>query len=194
MNFIGLNSGSTIPLKPKVDVSKVQLEDIAIALARTPKFHGQLDRWYSWAEHCIHAQALLPPEKLDERLSALHKEDAAIFGLDRKYTKDFGYYRKYEDDGKLDAHEFATMHPARAHAPAEKLDIVIRNYEVAEARVVWLETHFRIIDTRQFLKSGDLLPVFQTPRTFAEVRLFFHSVEPWALEQKLREQQLECRP
>lgn len=60
-NWTGTNSGKRIHLdNPSMD--EIDIEDIAIGLANTCRFGGQIKRWYSVAEHSIKVARMVPPE------------------------------------------------------------------------------------------------------------------------------------
>lgn len=60
-NWTGTNSGRRIDLaNPSMD--EIEINDIAIGLANTCRFGGQISRWYSVAEHSIKVSRMVPPE------------------------------------------------------------------------------------------------------------------------------------
>lgn len=57
--WVGTNSGNYISLiNPNPD--EITLEDIATGLSNVCRFNGQLNMWYSVAEHSIHVAELVP--------------------------------------------------------------------------------------------------------------------------------------
>lgn len=59
--WVGTNSGKYISLTdPNPD--EITIEDIATGLSNVCRFNGQLNTWYSVAEHSIHVAELVPKE------------------------------------------------------------------------------------------------------------------------------------
>lgn len=58
--WVGTNTGRKISLSMP-DPNEIDIEDIARGLANSCRFTGQIERWYSVAEHCIQVARLLPP-------------------------------------------------------------------------------------------------------------------------------------
>lgn len=59
--WIATNTGKIIDLL-KPDPEQITIEDIANNLANICRFNGQLQQWYSVAEHSIHVAELVPTE------------------------------------------------------------------------------------------------------------------------------------
>lgn len=60
-NWLGTFGGKRIDLDTP-DPEQVTLEDIACGLSKLCRFNGQIDTFYSVAEHCLNVAALVPPE------------------------------------------------------------------------------------------------------------------------------------
>lgn len=59
--WVGTNTGKRVSLMdPQPD--QITIEDIATGLSNVCRFNGQIDMWYSVAEHAIHVAELLPKE------------------------------------------------------------------------------------------------------------------------------------
>ena len=59
--WVGTNAGNYISLT-NPNPGEITIEDIATGLSNVCRFNGQLDRWYSVAEHSIHVAELVPKE------------------------------------------------------------------------------------------------------------------------------------
>lgn len=57
--WVGTNSGKQIGLS-SVDLNEIDIKDIARGLANSCRFTGQVEHWYSVAEHCIRVAEILP--------------------------------------------------------------------------------------------------------------------------------------
>lgn len=70
------------PLAPNCEAmfTHIDIEDIALGLANKARFNGQLDRFYSVAQHSVHVSDLVRSAIADVRLAAL-LHDAAEFVL-----------------------------------------------------------------------------------------------------------------
>lgn len=80
--LIGLRSGGCLVVEGKtVDASAVQLTDIAYGLGSLQRFGGQLDRWYSVAEHSVILSEIHPdPLDYGQRIAALFHDAAECLG------------------------------------------------------------------------------------------------------------------
>lgn len=76
--WVGTNSGKRIHLSTVV-YDQIDIKDIAKGLSHTCRFSGQIDRWYSVAEHCMQVADILPPHL---RLHGLLHDAAEAFIAD----------------------------------------------------------------------------------------------------------------
>ena len=58
--WVGTNSGKAIGLN-HVALDQINIEDIARGLSNQCRFTGQINEWYSVAEHCMWVADILPP-------------------------------------------------------------------------------------------------------------------------------------
>lgn len=94
-NFITLSGKEIDYLNP--DISQIDIEDIALGLARTSKFVGQTSTVYTNAQHCLNLVKLVPQElKLQALLHDAAEYCCSDLATPIKYTGHLDVYKLIE--------------------------------------------------------------------------------------------------
>lgn len=95
-NWVGTNLGKRVDLSfPQA--SEIVIEDIAQGLGNLCRFTGQISKFYSVAEHCMHVADLVPPPF--KRIALLHDaSEAYIADISTPLKNELGAaYRQIEN-------------------------------------------------------------------------------------------------
>lgn len=214
--LIGLRSGGVLTIDGKtVDASAVELTDIAYGLGSLQRFGGQLDRWYSVAEHSVILSEIHPdPVDYGQRIAALFHDAAETLGAGDVNAFLKTKEAKKVEQGILDAvlarfsvakygtpaldrwlgnWEATHIIPAKHHwesPAAEGIAPRFRHWDPRQAADAWLTAYHNYTRAAKFLLDNDVGRLVESlrpgvPFDAADVCARYPLVDPVAVVSEL---------